>query len=221
MSGWKSAEVAERWKENAEARNRYLAAATEAMFDLARLAPGMRVLELGTGSGDVALLASARVGPSGRVLAVDSSSGMVDVARTSVRDAGAANVIVETMDAQALRLPDAGFEAALARMVLMFMDDLPHALSEIARVLVPGGRFAATVWSAPENNPFHAALIEVARGFGPLPEPAPEIVRAFRLCDAEALRRAVEAAGFADVEVRVVRSERVVPSIPAEIARQR
>jgi ubiquinone/menaquinone biosynthesis C-methylase UbiE len=221
MSGWESDEVAKRWKANAEMRNRYLAAATQAMFDLARLAPGRRVLDLGTGAGDVALRAAGIVGPQGKVVAIDSSPGMVEAARGSVREAGTANVTVAEMDAQSLSFPEASFDAVLARMVLMFVEDLPRALAGIARVLAPGGRFAATTWSAIERNPFHSALHDVARGYGPLPDPPPEIVRAFRLSDLDALRRALTAAGFRDVEVRTVGGERVIPSIAEELEHQK
>jgi len=189
------------------------------MLELARLAPGARVLELGAGSGDVALMASARVGAQGSVLATDCSEGMVTAARASAHEAGATNVRVEQMDAQALDVPAASFEAALARMVLMYLNDLPRALAGVLRALAPGGRFAATTWSALEKNPHHAALVEVARAYGPIPEPAPEVVRAFRLSSPDALRSACEAAGFREVEVRVVSGERTVPSIEAEVAR--
>jgi ubiquinone/menaquinone biosynthesis C-methylase UbiE len=226
MSGWQSSETAAEWRRNTEARNRYLAEVTAAMFDLARLAPGMRVLDLGTGAGDVALLAAARLGPGGAVVATDSSEAMVAAAEQAVRDAAAHNVTVLCMDAQTIDLPEATFDAVLARMVLMFVDDRARALGQIARVLVPGGRFAATTWSSPANNPFHAALLDVAAAAAQASPPTEqaepaEIVRAFALADPSELRRIVEQGGFRDVEVRVVRGERKVDSVPAEIERHK
>jgi ubiquinone/menaquinone biosynthesis C-methylase UbiE len=222
MSGWQGRDTAELWRRNAEARNRYLASATAAMLDLARLAPGKRVLDVGTGAGDVALMAAERVGRCGSVVATDPSEAMVAAAEQAVRDTGAHNVTVLCMDAQAIDLAEASFDAALARMVLMFVDDRARALGQIARVLVPGGRFAATTWSAPERNPFHAALLDVAElAARPQRPPQAEIVRAFGLADPERLRRIVEQGGFADVEVHTVRGERIVASVAAEIERHK
>jgi ubiquinone/menaquinone biosynthesis C-methylase UbiE len=218
---WFVAGIAEQWRQGAEERNRYLAPATEAMFALARIVRGMRVLDLGTGAGDVAIMAAERVGPLGSVLATDASEEMVQSASLATREAGALNVTVRRMDARALDLQEASFDAVLARMVLMFVDDLTLALEGIARVLARGGRFAATTWSALANNPFHAAIIDAAREHGPLPEPVPEFVRAFRLSDPDALLQAAKAAGLREVEVRAVAGERRVPSIAEEVERQK
>ena len=171
MTAWNRSDVADEWRRNAESRNRYLAPATDAMFELARLEPGDRVLDLGTGAGDVAVMAAARVGSHGSVVATDASAAMVGAAQATLRDAGTSNATVRQMDVQAIDLPDASVDAVLARMVLMFIDDLPRALAGVARVLSPGGRFVAATWSALAQNPFHAALIGVAREHGPLPEP--------------------------------------------------
>ncbi len=219
MSEWSKPEVAEQWKQAAAERNRHLAAATEVMFSLARLAPGMRVLDLGTGAADVALMAAERVGPSGSVVAVDSSEEMIQVAKASVREAGVANVTVRRMDAENIDAKDAPFDVVLARMVLMFVD-LPRALGGIARVLAPRGRFAATVWSAIANNPYHAAILDVARESG-APAADSELGRAFGLADPAPLVDAARAAGFAEIDVRAVRGERRVSSLSEQIALQR
>ncbi len=221
MSDWFVAGVAERWRQGKEERNRHLAPATEVMFALARIEPGMRVLDLGTGAGDVAIMAAERVGAKGSVLATDASQEMVQSASLAAREAGTANVKVRRMDVRAIDLEEASFDAVLARMVLMFVDDLTAALGGVARLLAPGGRFAATTWSALANNPFHAAIIDVAREQGPLPEPVPAFVRAFRLSDPDTLLHAANAAGLRDVEVRAVAGERRVPSIAEELERQK
>ena len=221
MGEWSVASIAEQWRQAAAERNRYLAPATEVMFALARIGRGMRVLDLGTGSGDVAIMAAERVGALGSVLATDASDAMVQSASLAVREAGASIVKVRRMDARTIDLREASFDVVLARMVLMFVDDLTLTLRGVRRVLAPGGRFAATTWSALANNPFQAAMIDVAREEGPLPEPVPEFVRAFRLSDPDALRQAGEAAGLHEVEVRAVAGERCVPSIADELERQK
>jgi ubiquinone/menaquinone biosynthesis C-methylase UbiE len=194
---------------------RALGPATDAMLALARLAPSAQVLEIGTGTGDVAVIAAARVRS---VLATDASPAMVRAAEESAREAGVTNVEVALMEAEELALPDKSFDAVIARLVLMLVRDRARVLAEVHRVLSPGGRFVATTWSALEKNPFHAAVIETARARTAALADA-EIVRAFSLSDPEALRSAVLDAGFREVEVQKVAGERPLESVDAEIER--
>src|SRR5262245_46864965 len=92
VGAWSSRDPVEAWLRSSVARNATLAPATERMLDLAALCPGGRVLDLGTGTGDQAFAAAARVGPEGPVLATDISAEMVAEAA-----AGAARArLVET-----------------------------------------------------------------------------------------------------------------------------
>jgi ubiquinone/menaquinone biosynthesis C-methylase UbiE len=217
-STWAATDTAESWRRGAEARNRMLAPATAAMLDLAGVQAGARVLDIGTGTGDTAIFAGVRVGASGRVLATDPSPAMIDAARDAVRMAGVANVDVRTMSGDDVNVEPASFDAVIARLVLMFVDDLPAMLRGVLHALRPGGRFAAIVWASLEHNPFHRILIEAAREQGPLPEPAPEIVRAFSLHDAASLERAFAGAGFAQVAVRAVACARAYGSAADALA---
>lgn len=218
--GWSSAEFAEAWKRRAAERQRTMAAMTERMFAAAGVAPGSRVLDLGTGTGDTAVLAAERVGAGGSVLATDASESMVGAARESVAAVGARNVEVRRMDASAIDVEEAAFDAVIARQVLMFTDR-PRALAGILLALRPGGRFAATVWGRPEDNPYHCVTIEAARKRGGWGEPTPEMVRAFSVKDPEEWRRLMTAAGFADVAVEPVDGERRFESAAAALAAMR
>ena len=77
LGAWTSRAAVEAWQRSSAARNATLAAATERMLDLAAVRAGARVLDLGTGAGDQAFAAAARVGPQGHVLATDISAEMV------------------------------------------------------------------------------------------------------------------------------------------------
>ncbi len=217
-SPWAASETAEAWRRSADARNRMLAPATEAMLELAGVQAGARVLDIGTGTGDTAIFASARVGASGHVLATDLSPAMVEAARDAVRTAGVTNVGVRAMGADDVDVEPASYDAAIARLVLMFVEDLPSMLRGVLRALRPGGRFAAVVWASLERNPYHRILIESAREQGPLPEPVPEIVRAFALHDAAAFERTFGGAGFAEFAVRSVACERAFGSSAEALA---
>src|SRR5262245_27436505 len=122
----------------------------ERLIARAALAPGERVLDLGTGTGAAAERAAGLVGPAGEVLAVDISPAMLAQARRlAARAIG--NVVLREGRAEALPAADGAFDAVLASLSLMFVLDRPAAAREIARVLRPGGRLVAAVWAGPEQ----------------------------------------------------------------------
>jgi ubiquinone/menaquinone biosynthesis C-methylase UbiE len=105
------------------------------------LQPGARVLDLGCGAGDDAFDLAGRVAPGGNVIGVDVSATLINEAsrRAVGRDLA---VTFEVGDAQALRFSDGTFDAVRTERMLMHVPDPEQALSEMARVLRPGGRMA-------------------------------------------------------------------------------
>src|SRR5262245_39154697 len=160
---WGSAGVVEAWKRGAETRNEAMRPATERMFEEAGVVPGAHVLDIGTGTGDTAVLASARVGSAGSVVAIDASPSMVEAAALVTAELG--NVSVRRMDAASLEFDEGSLDAVIARQVLMFVD-LPKALAGVHRVLRTGGCFATVVWGPVEDNAFHGAIIAAGRAHG-------------------------------------------------------
>jgi SAM-dependent methyltransferase len=98
---------------------------------------GLRVLDLGTGTGILAL-ELARLGC--RVVAVDRSKAMLEAARAKLAAEGVSGVDLREGDAAALPLPDGELDAAFAHMVLQYLPSPADALAEMARVVRPGGR---------------------------------------------------------------------------------
>ncbi|TMF89891.1 MAG: class I SAM-dependent methyltransferase, partial [Chloroflexi bacterium] len=118
-----SADLVARWRANAERRAAFLQVATERMLDAAGVAAGAHVLDLGTGTGDTAVLAALRVGPEGRVLATDVSEAMVRAAAETASEAGLQNVECRRLDAAVLASLEPGaFDSVIARFSLMFVD---------------------------------------------------------------------------------------------------
>jgi ubiquinone/menaquinone biosynthesis C-methylase UbiE len=113
------------------------------LVDLARLSDGDDVLDLGCGTGSLALAAKRRVG-AGQVHGIDPSAEMIDAARRKARRRRL-DVSFEVGIAQELRLADASVDAVLATLVLHHLphDALVQSLREVKRVLRPGGRFLA------------------------------------------------------------------------------
>ncbi len=147
----------------------------------ARLRPGMRVLDLGSGTGYPALLAGGVVGPEGSVVGIDLAESMVAVATRKAQAMGMKHVTFRTGDATALPFDATSFDTVISRFCLMFLPEIPKALKEMARVLKPGGYVAAAVWSAPDKNPFVRIPIDVIKTITPLPPPDPEAPGIFRL----------------------------------------
>jgi ubiquinone/menaquinone biosynthesis C-methylase UbiE len=200
---WGSGDAASGWKRGAAARGRALDPMTGLMLDLTGVTLGSRVLDIGAGTGDQTLMAARRVGPQGMVLATDVSATMLALTLEAAREAGLANVETRVMDAQELELESGSFDAAVARFSLQFVPDVGRALAEVRRVLTPGGRFAAAVFSTIERNPFRATPLAIASRLAGRPFPAPGPGQ-WALNEAATLRQVFQHAGFRDVEVRPV-----------------
>lgn len=115
----------------------------------AELRPSDRVLDVGTGTGVVALAAARRL-DAGSVCGIDLSDGMLAVAKAKAQRLGLeSRTEFRQMDAENLDLADQSFDAVLSLFALMHFPDAARALEEMRRVLRPGGRLVAAVGSGP------------------------------------------------------------------------
>lgn len=127
---------------------------TRKFFRDAGLAAGMRVLELGCGAGDTALLILDLVGPSGSVVGIDAAPAAVSAATARFAKLGKHNAAF-TLAAPASFNPDGQFDALVGRYVLMFNPDPAAILSTLARHLRPGGvvAFHEVDWTGSRSSP--------------------------------------------------------------------
>jgi demethylmenaquinone methyltransferase/2-methoxy-6-polyprenyl-1,4-benzoquinol methylase len=117
--------------------------------DLAELSPGDRALDVATGTGDLALELAARVAPNGEVIGVDFAERMLELARAKA----GARVRFESGNALALDYPDGAFDAATVGFGARNFSDLERGMSEMARVVRPGGHVVVLEITTPRRPP--------------------------------------------------------------------
>lgn len=134
--------------------NRIFDPLTKMLLEAAGLAPGMHVLDLGAGAGNVARLAAEIVGPTGHVIAVDADPEAVELA--SVHNT-VPTVEFRVADAQTLDGIDDGFDAVTGRLVLMYLSNPAVGLREAAARVRPGGLIIMEecdleyLWASPQT----------------------------------------------------------------------
>ena len=171
------------------------------MIELAGAAPGMRVLDIACGPGNISRRIAALVAPGGEVVGVDLAPGMIELAAA----AGIANARFELMDMEKLAFPDATFDAAVCGHGLQFAPDLDAALREARRVLRGGGRFAASVPIASDGQrPWSVVEDVVDRRLPPAPRASDNQSTRAVVGDANSLRDHLHAAGFSTAAVEVI-----------------
>jgi ubiquinone/menaquinone biosynthesis C-methylase UbiE len=118
-----------------------IAPITERLFREAGIGPGQCVLDLGSGVGDVAMLAARLVGPSGEVVGIERDASSIARATARVAEAGLRNVTFIQTDVNQIT-SDQPFDAAVGRFILMFLPDPVSVLRSLSKLVRPGGVLA-------------------------------------------------------------------------------
>jgi 2-polyprenyl-3-methyl-5-hydroxy-6-metoxy-1,4-benzoquinol methylase len=111
---------------------------TERFFREAGIGTGQRVLDIGSGVGDVAMLVARLVGPSGEVVAIEREPKSIAKARARVTEAGFHNIRFSQASVDEI-LEEKPFDAAVGRFILMYLPDPVAALRSILQLVRPGG----------------------------------------------------------------------------------
>lgn len=168
---------------------RHIAPFTERFFREAGIGPGQRVLDLGSGMGDVAMLVGKLVGRSGEVVGVERDERSLARARARAKEAGNGNITFIRCDVT--RVPgEKSFDAVVGRFILQFLPDPVGVLRSAVRLLNPGGIvafqepcFAAFIHLCPHLRLWSAAaslICETGRRAGVNPEMGLALHRVFQ-----------------------------------------
>lgn len=167
-----------------------------AMLDAAGARQGTRLLDVACGPGFITGAAAQR---GAAVVGLDFSAAMITEARRRLPA-----ITFQEGDAEALPFDAASFDAVVMNFGVLHLARPDTALAEAYRVLRPGGRYAFTVWAAPERAVGFGIALRAVEAFGKTDVPLPEGPPFFRFSDAAETRRTLESVGFSGVELREV-----------------
>jgi SAM-dependent methyltransferase len=217
--GWGSSYrliASEKWKAKSAAMGK---AVTEALVEYAQPKPGMRVLDLASGTGEPAISLAMRVGAQGQVTASDLSADLLEIATGRAQERTLENFVTQQADAHALPFADCSFDLATCRFGVMFFRDVALALLQLHRVLRPRSRACLLAWG-PFDQPYWRSTMGVVHEHvgGPLLQPGgPD---PFRFAQPGSLSAVLRNAGFREVEEETKTVPWTWPGTPDEVWEQ-
>lgn len=164
------------------------------------LSAGERVLDVCSGSGGSALPAAVRVGADGCVVAVDLAERLIGLAKAKSDAQRLTNIEFRVEDMLTLDYPDHSFDAVVCVFGIFFVPDMSEAVSELWRMVKPGGRLAITTWGPNLFEPASSVFWEI------IESERPDLHRAFnpwdRISEPDGLGRMLAEAGVPNVDIQ-------------------
>lgn len=175
----------------------------------AKVGYGANVLDVACGTGALTRAVAGYAGPDGYIIGMDINESMIQVARR-------VSPLMEWRVGPAEDMPfsDNQFDSVVSQFGFMFFADKNKALSEMRRIVKPGGQVTVAVWDGLESNPGYAAFTELlARLFGD--KVADELREPYRYGNVETLKDYFSKAGMADVDIETKSRSTIYQSIEA------
>ncbi len=189
------------------------------LLDRSGLAEGMRVLDIGCGTGASALAAARRVGPSGHVLGADISEPFLARARQRATGAGMANVEFQYADAQTAQFERDVHDVLISRFGMMFFQDPTVAFANMARTLKPGGQISFVAWGPLSDNPwFKVPHVAATSRLGHPPKVDRNAPGPLAFHDRERVMGLMSQAGLSDIRSEAVPVQLHGPGTPDDSA---
>lgn len=194
-----SSDAGQKWVDNEDQLDSMLRSVSARLMVRAAPGPGERVLEVGCGTGGLAINIARKVAPDGAVLAVDISRLMLDRARQHAEKSGLSHLEFALADAQSHNFAPAAFDLLMSRFGVMFFDDTVAALSNLRTALRPGGRLCFACWGPVAGVPWFTIPRDVAVGRLGTPAPGdPNAPGPLRFADSASVLAMLREAGFGD-----------------------
>ena len=207
-------ESASYWEKHASTIREMFAPITTAMIEAAAIRDGQKVLDVAGGIGEPSITIAEAVGKRGRVVCTDAIPEMVRAAEREAGRRGFDNMEFRQCLADSLPFASDEFDVAVSRLGAMFFPDPVAAISEMMRVVKPGGRVVFAVWDDKEFNPFFSVVTQVLSRYVESAPEDPDAPGAFRFAERGKLARALEAASAVDIDERAVRFQIEAPVGP-------
>jgi ubiquinone/menaquinone biosynthesis C-methylase UbiE len=200
LAAWETS--SQYWNKHQALIEKMYATLSRALIEDARIGPGQAVLDVGGGTGEPSLTIAPIVGESGSVTFTDPVAGMVKAARAEAERRGLGNIRFHQCPGESLPFSDDSFDAAVSRLSVMFFPDVLAGLSEMLRVVKPGGFVSFVVWAGKEVNPFFNVVTEVLDRFVPADAEDEDAPGAFRFARPGKLTNALQEVGAVEATAR-------------------
>lgn len=151
---WGNSPSGAKWLTYEEQMDELLEPVLDLVFERASLQPGMRVLDIGCGTGASTVRAAQIVGGAGHILAADFSQPFLNRAAQRAAEHGLANIDFQYADVQTHPFVAADRDAMISRFGVMFFEDPVAAFANISRALKPGGQMTFAAWGPLSGNPW-------------------------------------------------------------------
>jgi len=189
------------WTERQAFMDRLLQPVSDALLASPDIRAGIRVVDIGCGTGGTTLELARLVGPEGHVLGLDISAPML--ARARERTPAGTPVDFVEADATIYPFPPAAADLLFSRFGVMFFAEPALAFANMRKALKPGGRVIFACWRDPNDNPYFTVALDAARAvLPPQPPVDTDVPGPFAFADRRKVERILDEAGYREIALR-------------------
>jgi len=192
------------WVEAQELLDRLFTPFEKLLVEAVRARSGLRVLDVGCGTGSTTLAVARSLGANGRCVGVDISEPMIAAARARAeRQQILASFVCA--DAQSHAFAPASVDTIISRFGVMFFDDSVRAFANLRRAARDGAQLQLVAWRSPAENPFMTAAERAAAPLFPsMPPRRPDAPGQFAFADQRRVQGILEQSGWVEIDLQPI-----------------